>query len=164
MSYTERRTLTNIFTITLILVAYAVYAFPRLSIEGSLRPWAGVMLTFVGISILASVVIQVLFHVIFSIRVSVKEAVKNPSPNGEGIEDALQQELVEDERDKLIELKSTRAGSVTTGVGLIAGLVALLLDFSPAVMLNIIFISFFLGMIAESIANLILYQKSDIHV
>jgi hypothetical protein len=121
------------------------------------------MLTFIGITAIAAIIIQIVFHVLLSIGISVKEAVKRADPESAEIEEALKGELVEDERDKLIELKSSRANSVTLSAGLMLGLVSIVLDFPPAVMLNLIFGAFFIGTIAEGVVNLILYRKGAIH-
>ena len=44
--------------------------------------------------------------------------------------------------DNLIELKSMRIGFIVVGIGFVAALVSLILNYSPAVMINIMFVSF----------------------
>jgi hypothetical protein len=167
MSYPQRRTLVNIVTTALVYTAYCITAFTRHAITDPLRPWAITMLTFIGIAALAAIIIQIVFHVAFSIRVSVREAVKRMDQQdediGEEISEAIQGEMVEDERDKLLELKSARAGSIAAGAGLFLGLISLLLNYPEAVMLNLIYGAFFLGSIAEGIVNLVLYQRGASH-
>jgi hypothetical protein len=164
MSYPQRRTLVNIVTMALVYTAYCITAFSRHAITDPLRPWAITMLTFIGIAALAAIIIQIVFHVLFSIGVSVREAVKQRGePESEEIEAALNGALVEDERDKLLEWKSTRAGSVALSAGLMLGLVSILLNFPTAVMLNLVYGGFFIGTIAEGIVNLILYRKGASH-
>lgn len=164
MSYPQKRTLVNIVTMVLVYATYCITAFQKHSFEGTLRPWAVTMLTFIGIAAIAAIVIQIVFHVLLSIGISVKEAVKRADPESAEIEEALKGELIEDERDKLIELKSSRTNSVTLTGGLMLGLASIVLGFPPAVMLNLIYGAFFIGTIAEGIVNLILYRKSAIHV
>jgi hypothetical protein len=151
----------------LVYGAYCLTAFSRHVITDPLRPWAVTMLTFIGIATIAAIIIQIVFHVAFSIGVSVREAVKNRDQQeeviGEEIEEALKGELIEDERDKLLEWKSARAGSITFTAGLMLGLVSILLDFPTAVMLNLIYGAFFIGTIAEGIVNLVLYRKDAAH-
>ena len=163
MSYPQKRTLVNIFTMAAVYTAYCLTAFSRHSLAGDLRPWVITMLTFIGITILAQIIIQIVFHVLLSIGISVKEAVKRQNPEGSEIEEALKSELVEDERDKMIELKSLRASSVTMTAGLILGLVSIILGYTPAVMLNLFYGTFFIGTIAEGVLNLILYRKGAMH-
>jgi Na+-driven multidrug efflux pump len=65
--------------------------------------------------------------------------------------------------DKLIELKSTRVGFAIAGVGFVAALLALILNYSPAVMLNVLFISFCAGSILEGFTQLYYYRRGIRH-
>jgi hypothetical protein len=67
--------------------------------------------------------------------------------------------MVEDEMDKLIELKSNRVGFFMAGIGFVAALVALVLNYSPVVMLNILFIAFSIGSLAEGFTQLFYYRR-----
>ncbi|MBG0786687.1 MAG: hypothetical protein H0S79_16440 [Anaerolineaceae bacterium] len=163
MSYPQRRTLVNIFTMAAVYAAYCLTAFSKHTWTTALKPWAITMLTFIGVAIIAAIIIQIVFHVLLSIGVSVKEAIKQEDPENAEIEEALKGALIEDERDKLLELKSSKANSVTLAGGLMLGLVSILLDFPPAVMLNLIYGAFFIGTIAEGIVNLVLYRKGAIY-
>ena len=160
MSYPQKRTLVNIFTMAAVYAAYCLTAFSRHSLVSDLKPWVITMLIFIGITIIAEIIIQIVFHVLLSIGISVKEAVKRQDPDGSEIEEALKSELVEDERDKLIELKSLRANSITMTAGLMLGLVSIVLGYPSAVMLNLFYGTFFIGTIAEGVLNLILYRKA----
>jgi hypothetical protein len=131
--------------------------------DDPLRSWAIVMLIFIGITIIAAIILQILFHIFFSVGISVKEAIRDHDVGESRIEEAIQGEFVEDERDKLIALKSSRAGLFTSSFGLVAGLLAIVFNASPVLMLNIFFCTFFLGSIAEGIANLVLYSKGVSH-
>ena len=66
--------------------------------------------------------------------------------------------MVEDERDKIIELKSLRVVVITSGIGFIAGVVMLALDYSAVYLLNIMFGACFLGTIGQEITKLIYYK------
>jgi len=61
--------------------------------------------------------------------------------------------------DKLIGLKAMRIGFAIAGIGFIAALVSLVLNFSPAVMLNIIFFSFSIGLMMEGVTQLYFYRR-----
>jgi hypothetical protein len=67
--------------------------------------------------------------------------------------------MVEDEMDKLIEPKSNRVGFFVAGFGFVAVLVALVLNYSPVVMLNILFIAFSFGSLAEGFKQLFYYRR-----
>jgi len=71
--------------------------------------------------------------------------------------------MVEDEMDKMIDLKSTRIGFIFAGMGFIAALVSLILDYSPVVMLNIMFFSFSMGSLLEGFAQLYFYRRGIHH-
>ena len=121
------------------------------------------MLIFIGIAAISAIVIQIVFHVLYSIGISIKEAVKSQDPENAEIEEALKGTLIEDERDKLLELKASKANAVTLGGGLMLGLASIVIGFPPAVMLNLVYGAFFVGTIAEGIVNLILYRRGAIH-
>lgn len=163
MSYQEKRTVTSIVTGVLVLVAYCIYAFSRYH-TGAVAPdnlkfWASTILIFIGIGIAASIVIQIVFHILLAISIAVKKKIQDEKCEDKEIEKKIQVEMVEDEMDKLIKLKSTRIGFILAGIGFIAALVFLALNYSPAVMLNILFISFCVGSLFEGFAQLYYYRR-----
>jgi hypothetical protein len=138
MSYQEKRTITSIITGAAVLAAYCIYAFGRYQsgavAAGDLKFWAITML-------------------VFSISWSSQYC------DDQEIEKNIKMEMVEDEMDKLIELKSMRVGFVFAGIGFVAALLSLVLDHSPVVMLNIMFISFSGGSLFEGFTQLYYYRK-----
>ncbi len=167
MSYQEKRTITSIITGAMILAAYCIYAFGKFHAgkvaAGDLKFWAGTMLIFIGIGIAVTIVIQIIFHILLSIGIAVKEKVKNDTCDDAVIEKTIKAEIVEDEMDKLIELKSTRIGYYFAGIGFIAAIASLVFNYSPMVMLNILFISFSASAIIEGFAQLYFYRKGIHH-
>jgi hypothetical protein len=159
MSYQQKRTLTSMVTSLLVFGAYCLYAFPRYGFEDSLQAWARTMLIFIGVAALANIVVQIVFHVLLSVGVSVREAIQDHDVDSDRIDAAIRQEIVEDERDKLIALKSRQAGFFISGVGLFAGLVSLVLGATPVLMLNILYGGFFLGAVAEGVVNLVIHRR-----
>jgi len=159
MSYQEKRTITNIFALALLLAAYCLYAFPRNTLTGDLRGWALAMLVIMGAGIALMILVQILFHIFFAVGIAVGEAVNDREVDDAEIESTMKSEMVEDERDRMIELKSGRIGMVLSGLGFFAGLVALALNYPAALMLNILFFAFFIGSIAEEIGKLVYYRR-----
>ena len=163
MSYQEKRTLASITSGALILAAYCLYSFnpTRLAsiAAGTLKPWATTMLIFIGIGIGVTIVIQIIFHILLSISIAIREKMQNMQADDKVIEKNIKSEMVEDERDKMIELKSNRVGFGLAGFGFIAALLALMFNYSPVVMLNILFISFSCGSICEGFTQLYFYRK-----
>jgi hypothetical protein len=163
MSYQEKRIITSIVTGALVLTAYCIYAFGRFN-TGAIAPdnlkfWAVTILIFIGIGIVASIVIQIVFHILLSISIAVKKKIQNEKCEDKEIEKKIKAEMVEDEMDKLIELKSLRPPFLIAGIGFIAALVSLVLKYSPAVMLNILFISFSVGFLFEGFVQLYYYRR-----
>lgn len=159
MSYQEKKTITSILTGALVLAAYCIYAFGKFqaggAATGDMKFWAVTILVYIGIGIAAAIVIQIVFHILHAISIAVREM----PGDDKKIDKAIKADMVEDERDKLIELKSMKVGFYVSGAGFIAGLVALVLNFSPTVMINILFIAFSIGAICEGFAQLYFYRR-----
>jgi hypothetical protein len=163
MSYQEKKTIVSIVTGALILAAYCIYAFNRYQsgavAPGDLKFWAVTILIFIGIGIVATIIIQIVFHILLSIAIAVKTKIQDQDSDDKEIDKSIAAEMIEDEMDKLIELKSMRVGFFLAGIGFIAALVSLVLNYSPAVMLNVLFISFSAGSLFEGGAQLYYYRK-----
>ncbi len=167
MSYQERRTIVSLISGALVVTAYCIYAFGRAQSgavdAGDLKFWSGAMLTFVGIGIVVSIVIQIVFHILMSIGIAVKKTIRAEKVDDKEIEKSINAEMIEDEMDKLIELKAMRVGFVVAGIGFVTGLLFLLLGYSAAVMLNILFLSFSGGALFEGAAQLYFYRRGVTH-
>lgn len=163
MSYQEKRTVTSMIIGALVLAAYCIEAFGLYQsgavAPGDLKLWAITMLKYIVIGVVAAIVIQVVFHIFLSISIEVKETIRNGKTTEQEIEKKIKSEMVEDERDKLINLKSNLVGFILAGIGFVWGLILLALDSSPVVMLNILFISFSAGSLFEGFAQLYFYRK-----
>lgn len=162
MSYPEKKTLVSIGTGLAILAAYGLYAFGRVQsgmvAADDLRFWATTILIFVGVGVLAAIVIQIIFHILLSVSVAVKEQIKHKTCDDKAVEKTIELEMVQDERDKLIELKAMRVGFVVAGIGFLAAMGSLVFNYSPAVMVNILFVSFSVGSMAEGVAQMFYYR------
>jgi hypothetical protein len=163
MSYQEKRTIVSIVTGQIILAAYCIFAFGQYQsgaiAPGNLNFWAVTILKFIGIGIAASIVNQIVFHILLSVTIAAKKKIRDESCDDKEIETSIKSEMVEDEMDHLIELKSLRIGFFISGFGFIAAIVSLVLGYSPAVMINILFISICGGSLFEGFAQLYFYRK-----
>jgi len=159
MSYQTKRTMTSMVSGVLVLAAYCMYAFGRYSsgavAEGNLKFWAGTMLVFIGIGIAATIILEIIFHIGLSIDIAVKER----GCDEKEIDKKIEATVVEDEMDKLIELKSSQVGFVVAGVGFVSALLLLLFGYSTVVMLNVMYLSFLVGSLMEGAASLYFYGK-----
>jgi len=160
MFYQQKKILISIITAILLLVAYLTYASNKYSSNmDNLKFWATTMLVFIGIGILASIIIQIVFHILLSISIAIKSQIENGKCDDLDIEKCVELEIIEDEMDKLIESKATRFGFATMSIGFLMALFSLVLDYPPVVMLNILFCFFFLSPIISGISQLYLYRK-----
>jgi len=154
MTYKSKRTITSIAAGILFLAAYLVYALGKNSpAPENLKSWALTMLIFIGISVAVSVVIQILFHIAFSIGIAVKEG------NAREVERIVESSMVEDEMDKLINLKSVHIGYICAGIGFVAALAALAFGASAVFALHILFGSFAGGSFVEGGVSVYLYER-----
>ena len=161
MSYQEKRTILSVISGVLLLAAYSIYAFGKAGMENldNLVFWAKTMLIFIGIGIVALIIIQIIFHIALSVGMAVKQKLKDESCDDKEIEKSIEQEMVEDEMGKLIELKANKIGYSFVGFGFLVGLIALVLGASAVVMLNILFFSSGIGNLVEGLVQIRYYRR-----
>ncbi|MDP2814631.1 MAG: hypothetical protein Q8S15_03775 [Erysipelotrichaceae bacterium] len=167
MSYQEKRTIVSIISGLIILSAYSLYTYGKYKsgvvIEGDLKFWAGAMLLFIAIGIVSTIIIQIVFHILLSVTIAVKAKVNNEDCDDKEIEKSIQSEMVTDEMDKLIELKSSMVGFIVAGIGFVLALLLIFLDYSAVVMINVMFASFSLGSLFEGFTQLYFYRRGIKH-
>ena len=161
MSYQEKRTIVSVVSGTLLLLGYCIYACTKLGLNNltDLKPWAVTMLVFIGIGIAAMIVIQIVFHILLSIGIAVKKKINDESIDDKEIEHSIEREMVEDEMDKLIELKANKIGYSFVSFGFVVGLITLAMGIPAAVMLNLLFLGCMIGAIVEGLIQLRYYRK-----
>ncbi|MCX8129733.1 MAG: hypothetical protein N3I35_06505 [Clostridia bacterium] len=163
MSYQEKRTIVSIITGLLIFGAYCIYTYGKwqsgVIAADDMKFWASTMLVFIGIGIAAAIVIQIVFHILLSIAITIKESVMNGKCDDKEIEKTIGAEMVTDEMDKLIELNSMRIAFVVVGIGFVAALFSQIFSYSIAVMLNIMYLSFYAGSLLEGFVQLYFYRR-----
>ena len=158
MSYISKRTIVSMAAGAVLVVAYIIYALgDKAPAPDALSGWARAILIFIVISIVAQIIIQIVFNIIFSIGVGVREG-----NCGDGnIKRILAVEMKEDERYKMISLKSLRAGYVISGIGSVAMLISLAFGNSVLISLHIFFAGCALGSLVEGLTS-IYYNETGI--
>jgi len=141
MTYQTKKTITSLVASLIILVSYC------LSIYNHYK--AG------NIGVIVTIVLHIVFHIYLSINLAIKEQSKDDKE----INRKLELEMIEDEMDKLIELKSMRVGYIVVSVGFVSSLVYLAFGGNIVVVLNIMYLSFFVGSLSEGLSNLFFYFK-----
>lgn len=165
MSYQAKKTITNLVAGVIILVSYCVSVFNEYSAGNTLVNdtsfWAKKMLIYIIIGIGITIVLNIIFHIYLSVNLAIKEENRN---DDKAISRKLELEMVEDEMDKLIELKSHRVGYIIVGIGFMTALVYLAFGSSIAIGLNLIFVSFYMGSFAEGLTILYFYFRGILNV
>ena len=156
MTCNSKRTLVNMTFGILISIAYIIYAFSKNAPEAeNLKSWATVMLVFIGIGIIALILIQIIFHILSAVGIAFREQDKSDKE----VERIISSSIIEDERDKVIALKSNRIGYICSGLGFIIALAVLALGFSAVVALHVFFCASFAGSIAEGCMSIYYYER-----
>jgi low affinity Fe/Cu permease len=156
MSYNSKRTIVSMVAGGVLSAAYIVYALgSHAPAPEDLKAWAAAMLIFIGIGVAAVIVIQILFHIAFAIGIAVKERERDD----EKIERIISSSMTEDERERLIGLKSDRIGYACAGIGFVAALAALAFGMSTLTALHILFGASAAGSLTEGGISIYLYEK-----
>ncbi len=155
MSYQEKKTIAAVVSGVLVLAAYCIYVFGINQKFDDIKQCAVTMLIFIGIGIVATIIIQIIFHMVYAASLAIKKG----KCDDKEIETEMEACMVEDEMVKLIDLKSSKVGYVIAGIGFVSGLVLLVLGALPAVMLNVFFIASSAGSIIEGLSGLHYYRK-----
>ena len=156
MSYNSKKTIASMVTGVLMVIAYIIYALSESSpAPEDLKAWAIVMLVFIGISVVAVIIVNILFHIAIAIGIAMKEQERDEKK----IDRRLSSLMVEDERDRLINLKSSHISSIVAGIGFVAALAGLAFGTSAVFALHVLFGSCVVGSTAEGIASVYFYEK-----
>ena len=137
MSYQERQNIVNMISGLLITAIYAWIIYQK-QLEGSIdltkdfSTWGKVFLILIGVSIVARIIIMIIFHIINAIATREEDV------------------PAEDERDKLIKLKSTRNSYYVFTSGFTMSIIALAVGM-PVYWLFIVFV--ITGLISEIVDN-----------
>ena len=156
MSFSSKRTLASMAGGIVLIAVYLVYALSRRAPEpDDLKSWATLMLIFIGAGVVLVIIIQILFHIVSAIGITVKHR----ECKEKDIERIISSSMVEDERDKLISLKSAHIGYVFAGFGCVAALVVLAFGLQALFALHIIFGSFGTSSLIEGVLSIHYNEK-----
>jgi hypothetical protein len=176
MSYQEKKTLAYLVTNVPVLFAYGLYAFLIFKAGGpevnDLSFWAKSMLIFMAIGVAIAIVSQIVLHIGIVAGFEIKKQISTEitkkinqelpmttqlSENHEELDTSEFE--IEDEMEKIIQLKAMRIGYIIAGFGFLMSLIVLALKMSPAIMLNVLFFAFGFGSLTESLGHLYYYRR-----
>lgn len=154
MSHKSKSTVTSMVAGLVVLVAYVLQALQRNQPgpEGpeTLRSWALMMLVFIGIAVVALIIVQILFHVALAVGIAATEA----RGDSERVERIMSSSMAEDEMGRLIGLKAARVGYIFCGIGLIGALAAVVLGGSAVLALHILLGAFVAGSLTAGVVSI----------
>ncbi|MDA3893653.1 MAG: hypothetical protein PF517_18470 [Salinivirgaceae bacterium] len=146
MTYQEKRSIVNIFSGLIIAIIYGLFVFHRhqqgrFDLTLDYKVWGIIFLIFIGVSIIARIIIYIIFHIINTI--TTKE-VEIP---------------ISDEREKMINLKARSNAYHTFSLSFIAAFVLLAMG-KPFYWMFIVFIiSGILSEIVENTSQIYYHRK-----
>jgi hypothetical protein len=150
MSYQVKKTLISLFGSLIIVILYITNILPQIGVLTDLSAWAKIMLVFIGLGAGLMIIIHILFHILLSVGIAIHERHKDEK----AIEKTIENEMIEDEMTKLIELKSVNVGYIIISIGFVSGLILLALNYNMVLVLNVMYLSFYLGSIIEALVNI----------
>lgn len=147
MSYQEKSSILSIINFPLVYGSYWIYIRQRLNgdnpgLINDLSFWAASILIFVGISVVARIILEILFNIANAI-----------------VTRRADDQSFEDERDRLFELKSNRVSAYVVGFGFLLSLATLVLKWPPYIMLNVMYFAFIASVVTAEIIKLRYYRK-----
>jgi hypothetical protein len=159
MTYNSKKNVIGMAAGIIVVAIYIAYAFVgNTPAQGDIQEWAKLILIFIGIGVAAQIVIQIIFHIAFAISIAAKEHAQGRTPD-ENVERKMSAEMIEDERDKLISLKSSRIGNICAGVGIMIAFFALAGGAPVVIALHIIIGSFAAGSLIEGCTGIYFHER-----
>jgi hypothetical protein len=146
MDIKEKRILISLISSVLIMFFYALYVYNK-QISGNpdilndFRFWGKSFLIFIPVAIVAQIIIQIGFAIYIS------------ATSREEIDP------IEDERDKLIELKAIKISHYLFIIGFMLAMGSLALGMQPWIMFVVLISSGFIASVVNEITRLYFYRK-----
>ena len=146
VTYQEKRAIVSLFSMVLISAIYFLYVSQRYPdgdaySKAVFQFWGSTILILVPVSIVANIIIYIVFSIINTI------ATQETEPS------------VSDERDHLIELRTTRNAMFVFITGFFLAMGSVAFDMIPSVMFIIIIVSGLTGSIVAEVSNLYYYRR-----
>ncbi|MCP4359970.1 MAG: hypothetical protein GY796_18340 [Chloroflexi bacterium] len=149
MSYQEKNIIVTLVSYILILGVYLINLFQMIQ-DGGLNSTSVFRLwgTVIVLTIIVMIVAMILTHIVSAIIQAIK--------TGEGDPDI---EDLEDERDKLIDLRGTKVTYFLSSIGIFLSMLTFALGQSPLVMFTLLIFFGIVAQIIGDISRLYLYRR-----
>lgn len=148
MSYKENSIVVSLAAYLMIVAYYLLKIFGMLRDGGLVasqlfRLWAVVIITTIIVTIAGNILINIVLSIVYAIRTGGKEYDR----------------FIEDERDKLIDLKGSKVAYITFSVGVLVAMLTFAFGQPPLIMFSLIIFFSITAEIAGSLAQLYLYRR-----
>lgn len=148
MSYQEKSVTVSLVAHLFIVGYYLLNVFQMLQDGGLVGDrlfslWAVVIVTAIFVTIAGNIFANIILSIVHAIRTG-SEATER---------------FIEDERDKLIDLKGSKVSYVTFSLGVLAAMLTFVFGQPPLVMFSLIIFFSILAEIAGNLAQIVLYRK-----
>lgn len=149
MSFQQRNITVSLVTFILILGFYLLRIFQLLETDSFVstnvfRLWGIIVV----LAIVATIVLTILAHIGSAVFQVIKTGDENPK-----IED------IQDERDKLIDLRGTQITYVASSLGVLVAMLTFVFGQPPLLMFSMLIFSGLLAQIIGDISRLVLYRR-----
>ena len=149
MSFQQRNITVSLVTFILILGFYLTRIFQLFQTDSFIstnvfRLWGIIVV----LAIVATIVLTILAHIGSAVFQVIKTGDENPK-----IED------IQDERDKLIDLRGTQITYVASSLGVLAAMLTFVFGQPPLVMFSLLIFSGLLAQVIGDISRLVLYRR-----
>ena len=148
MSYQEKNITVSLVSQLLIGGYYLISLFQMYQ-EGALV--AARVFRLCAIVIIAAIIVNIVASILTNIVLSIVHAIKTQAKEEE--------RFIEDERDKLIGLKGTKASYITFSIGVLLSVLAFAFGQPPLMMVSIIVLSGIVAEIIGDISQIYLYRR-----
>lgn len=150
MQYQEKRSLTTLIGTLILGSGFAIYLYNKskdsgIDFENDLQFWGKSFLIFCGISIVSLIIVHIIFHIINAIATGEKENA-----------------TLEDERDKIIELKTSKVSQSIFLMGFMLAMVFMAMGKPVSFMFLTLIFSGFIGGMIEEVVKIIYYRHGDV--
>ena len=167
MTYQEQRVWVTMISGLLVFFLYmrralGIYNMEGMAVFEDTSLWARTMLLYIGIGVVAIIVVMIVFHIVLAISAEVNKKIQE-TVTGEMPDDEEVYFDPEDEMDKLIGLKAGQIGYVVVGIGFIGGLITVAVGMAPGIMMNMAYLSFMLGNLLEGAVKIYFYKRGVSH-
>lgn len=148
MSYQEKNVTVSLAAHMFIASYYLFNIFQMLQGGGLV---AGKLFSLWAVVIITAILVTIFGNILANIVLSIVHAIRTGNEKAE--------RFIEDERDKVIELKGSRVSYITFSIGVLAAMLTFVFGQSALVMFSLIILASITAEIAGNAARIFLYRK-----